>query len=798
MSFLSKGAEAMTGYKASDLVGPSGWSNIMHAEDRAAVGHEVDAAVFARRNFEVSYRITQRSGEVRWVSERGHAVYDERGTPRFLEGVIADISGRKEAEELQQTMLDRWRETLDSIPQMVWTLSGDGRDEFYNAQWFQFTGCQLEKPSDLTWRNLIHPDDHERVFALWNEKSANGESYETQFRLKHSSGDYRWVLGRAEAGKDRNGVPIRWYGTCTDVHEEVMTRQALHASEALNRSMIDASPDGISLLDLSGNICLLNPAALNALGLHEPSRVLGRPWLELFPGLQQTAVATATAHAAEGRVGHFVASQSHDDHPRWWDIIVAPIAGEDSRPTGLLSIARDITRQKIAEDRIRWAANHDPLTQLPNRAFFQRTLDLSLADARENGGSLTLLMMDLDDFKRTNDAFGHDGGDALLIELGSRLKRAVRADDMVARLGGDEFAILLQGAGRPEEIELAAQAIFSCLKHPWEFGGKLLDIRASIGASTFPQDAGSRLELLKHADVALFVAKSAGKDVLRIFHTSMRADAQKRQSMLNIARDAIRDDRVVAHYQPKVNLQTGQLAGFEALLRWEHPMKGLQAPSSISSAFHDGALAAEISQRMIENVLGDMCRWTDSGIGFRHVAVNAGAAEFKSLRFAEALVEKLYKANLPASCLQLEVTETVFLGRGAEHVESALKLLAEAGILIALDDFGTGFASLSHLNRFPVHIIKADRSFVGNLETSTHDATIVRTIILLGRSLGIQIVAEGIETPGQLDFLRKHRCDIGQGFLFGKAVSSRAVSSVVRDWIPFQEAGSKGQEVSAR
>jgi diguanylate cyclase (GGDEF)-like protein/PAS domain S-box-containing protein len=784
MLFVSKGVEALTGYSATELTALNGWSDIMHPEDRAAVAVAVHGAVSERRSFESAYRIRRKTGEARWVSERGHAVYDKRGVPLFLEGVIADISGRDEAAKLQRTMLERWRRTLDAIPQMVWTVAGDGSDSFFNAQWLNFTGRRVSSFKQLSQANFIHDEDRSRVIALWQEKFATGQPYEAQYRLKHIAGDYRWILSRGAPEKDPDGKLVRWYGTCTDIHEEVIARQALQASEAVNRSMIEASPDCISLLDIDGNVRFLNRAAMEALGLASSAAPIGRPWAEAFPKADRTSAVLAVKQAAAGQTGHFTATQKQADGQRWWDIIVAPLRGEGAPLRGLISIARDITHQKTAEDRIRWAANHDTLTHLPNRALFQRDVDRLIADARESGSSATVLMMDLDDLKRTNDTLGHDAGDVLLKVFADRLKAAVRADDLVARLGGDEFAVLLQGVGEDDKIELAVQTFLSSLKAPCQFGGKLLEISTSIGASTFPRDGQTRAELLKQADVALYVAKIAGKGVLRIYKPAMRADAQRSLSILAVARDAVQQDRIVPNYQPKVDLRSGRLDGFEALLRWKHPSKGLQTADTIAAAFQDGMLAPEISDRMIEGIIADMRRWSDAGLRFGHVAVNAAAAEFKSGRFAENLLERFRQADLPTSCMQLEVTETVFLGRGAEYVESALRTLSLEGVRIALDDFGTGHASLSHLNRFPVHVIKIDRSFIGKLETSVHDAKIVRAIIKLGRSLGIKIVAEGIETEQQAEFLRKHRCGFGQGFLFGKAVPAADVPILIKTWDP--------------
>jgi diguanylate cyclase (GGDEF)-like protein/PAS domain S-box-containing protein len=779
MSFVSDGVQSLTGYDRRELAEKNGWSNLIGAEDRTAVEMAVADAVSESRSFDLVYRIVRKTGETGWVSERGHAVYDDQGKPLFLEGVIADISGRKEADDLQRSMMERWRRTLDAIPQMVWTMAGDGTDAYFNARWWEFIGSSPER---FDRENLIHVEDRTRVENLWQEKRSNGQPYEAQYRLKHASGDYRWIISRGEAEKDKNGAPIRWYGTCTDIHEKVLGHLALQASEAINRSMIEASPDCISLLDTEGNVRFLNGAALEALCLQSSAAMLGRPWTAAFPPSFRKRAVRALAQASAGHTARFTASQAKSGGHLWWDIVVAPISGDGAYSGGLISIARDITRQKIGEERIRWAANHDPLTQLPNRALFQQTLDRSLVEVHKTGAAVTVLMMDLDDFKRTNDALGHDAGDALLKEFADRLRETVRADYMVARLGGDEFAVLLQGVAQTEDVEAAVQSILTALRAPFQFNGKLLDIRTSIGASTFPIHGRTRTELLKHADIAHYAAKSSGRGVLRIFQAAMRAKSQKRLSMLGLARDAIRDDRIVANYQPKVDLRTGQLDGFEALLRWTHPTKGLQHPSTIKAAFHDGILAAEISDRMLRSVIADMLRWTDGGVPFGHVAVNAASAEFSDGRFAEKLLNGLHRANLSTSCLQLEVTETVFLGRGAEHVERTLKLLAEEGVQIALDDFGTGYASLSHLNNFPVHVIKIDRSFIEKLETSEHDAAIVRAVIALGRSLGIKIVAEGIETDGQAHFLRKHRCHSGQGYLFGKATHALVVPAVIAEW----------------
>jgi EAL domain-containing protein (putative c-di-GMP-specific phosphodiesterase class I) len=259
----------------------------------------------------------------------------------------------------------------------------------------------------------------------------------------------------------------------------------------------------------------------------------------------------------------------------------------------------------------------------------------------------------------------------------------------------------------------------------------------------------------------------------------MRDEMEGRSSMLQLARDALLNDWIVPYYQPKVDLETGQISGFEALLRWHHPTRGLQAPETINAAFHDFEVAASISDRMIKLIIADLARWERAGLNYGHVAVNAAAAELRRGNFPESLLGRLGEARISPGKVQIEVTESVFLGRGAECVEHALRLLAGAGISIALDDFGTGYASLSHLKHFPVDAIKIDRSFIRDLQVDPDDAAIVRALIGLGRSLGIKIVAEGVETPQQAAYLRKHGCDFAQGFLFGIPVPAATVPELL-------------------
>ena len=784
MSFVSKGVESLTGYRAETLEQKTAWADIMHPDDVTLVERAVEEAIAEGRRFELCYRIVHRSGELRWVREQGQAVCSEGGDPLFLEGTITDATAEKalelslrEAEAEAREGVERLGTILDAVPQMLWAVWPSG-DEFFSSQFREFTGATLGAPGEPTRLDLVHPDDREPAGEAWRRSRETGAPYEAEYRLRHRSGDYRWVLSRGNPHRDPEGRIVAWYGACTDIHERVLARQAQAASERLNRGIFEATPDCMLVLDLDGNRLLMNEATVRAHGLPDSSELIGQRWGSRFPEPAFGEAMAALARARTGEVARLLLQIGGDS--RWWDIVLAPVRDDKGDPIRIVVVARDVTEQKVAEEKAHWAANHDGLTGLPNRMLFQKRVDSAIEQARAADGRFALLLLDVDDFKRINDTLGHDAGDVLLCTFADRLRTALREDDMIARLGGDEFAVLLNGVATEEGVSDAVDSILDRLREPCVFGTRVLDCQASIGASLYPHQGADRAELLKNADVALYAAKAAGRGNLKLFKPEMRTEMQRRASMLSLARGALAEDRILPHYQPKIDLATGEVEGFEALLRWTHVGKAPQGPATISAAFEDLGLAAEISDSMIGKVVADVARWSDEGVDFRHVAINAAAAEFRRGDFAEKLLERLHRAQIPPFALQVEVTETVFLGRGAECVERALRTLSDAGVGIALDDFGTGFASLSHLKQFPVDIIKIDRSFVRDLEEDPGDAAIIDAVINLGRTLDIHIVAEGIENERQHSFLRSLGCHAGQGYHYGKAAPAAEVAAMLR------------------
>ncbi|MEJ5978051.1 EAL domain-containing protein [Novosphingobium sp. PS1R-30] len=548
----------------------------------------------------------------------------------------------------------------------------------------------------------------------------------------------------------------------------------LRNSEQFSRLVASANPDCISLLDEDHTVLFANEALLRAYRLDNVSQIIGKPYGHLLDNGTRADRDAALAAARDEGSGRFtLCYPDAAGKPRWFDSIISRLPDDHNWPFRYMVISRDVSEKREIEDKVRWKASHDDLTKLPNRAQFQTHLDRHVRQAGQEG--FALFALDIDNFKTVNDTLGHDAGDRLLKTVAERISRAVRQGDVVARLAGDEFAVIARNVRTEPGAVALAERIFDSLREPWLYEGRPHECRVSIGASLAPRHGDGAEELFKHADIALYEAKARGKGQIAVFRQTMKSAVEKRSRQLSLARHALSSDFIVPYYQPKVELSTGRVAGFEALLRWRHPTQGVQMPGTIAAAFEDLELAHEITDRMLGQILIDMRRWLDRGLPFGHVAMNVTASDLRQENFSDRLLTSLAELSLPHDCLQVEVTETVFLGRGAEYVERALRQLHDAGIRVALDDFGTGYASLSHLKQFPVDIVKIDRSFLHDFALDPQNQAIINTVINLGHSLDIEIVAEGIETREQERHLLSRNCTYGQGYLYGKAMPALRV-----------------------
>jgi len=629
----------------------------------------------------------------------------------------------------------------------------------------------------------VHPDDRARFQDEVEHCIRATRSVDFEFRIvRCDTGEVRWISSRTKLKHDGSTGYI--IGAHLDVTERRRAEEALRESEERFRLAAEAADLGVWDYDALLGERDWSDRLREILGLHLDAPAQLEVALQCIHAADRTRFKSYIKEIRAGRSNRLSATfriiRADDGRERWISVNAWRTHKAGKKYGRVIMTVRDITEEKTAEQRVRWSATHDALTGLVNRTQFREDLEVAVSAAREHQLAVGVVLLDLDHFKQVNDALGHFVGDALLKMFADRLRSIAGPELTVARLGGDEFAIVIPQLQSELDLLQLCRAIQERTREPFVHEGRILDCRVSSGAAMIPKHSASTEDLLKNADMALYAAKAGGRSAVSIFEPRMREEFEQRVSMVQLARSAIGDDRVIPYYQPKLELATGELEGFEALLRWRTPDRRIHHPAAIEAGFEDFEVAAAISDRMIERTIADMRTWLDRGIDFHHVAVNASAAEFRRDDFAERVLERLDGANIPTHCFQIEVTEIVFLGRGAEYVHRALALLNAKGVKIALDDFGTGYASLRHLKQFPVDIIKIDRSFVRDMAVDPGDEAIVRAVINLGRSLGISVVAEGIETELQLDRLSRLGCDIGQGFLFSPSVHARRVPALVR------------------
>jgi diguanylate cyclase (GGDEF)-like protein/PAS domain S-box-containing protein len=684
----------------------------------------------------------------------------------FAEGSAADPFAR---EALAVAGVGTWR--IDMVSRLA----------TYDALTSQILGGPAEERCEPALAP-VHPADLALVEANLQGSFKTGAIHDVEFRIIKADGTIRWVRAIARPPAPGWEDPHWVDGIIYDITESMELRLAQQESERAMRTLINNLP-GVAYRSSSAapwTMLFCSEAVEALLGYSAPELVEGkRSWGEFahpadLPVIEAEvakAIAAGEQFTLQYRFVH------RDGSIRWIQEKGVEVRDPEGNPLWIEGFIWDISEQRSALEKLRWTASHDSLTGLPNRSLFQERLEKNLRRCSASGERLAVLLLDVDDFKQINDMMGHDAGDALLQEFGSRIKDAAGRDGFVARLSGDEFAMIVRGGGEAA-INAAAMRVLDELERPFQYGRALLDCHASIGAAFYPSHGKDRSELIKNADMALYAAKAEGGGKLRLFEPHLRAEMQQRASGLSLARRAVREDWIVPHYQAKVDLGTGRIAGFEALLRWLHPQRGMQYPQSIAPAFEDFQVGTAISARMIEKVCRDAASWLERELAFGHIAVNVSAGDFRRGDFADTLLARMREFGLRPDHIQVEVTETVFMGRGASYVESALKALSREGVAIALDDFGTGYASLSHLKQFPVNILKIDRSFVRHVDTNSDHAAIVRAVINLGRNLGIATVAEGIESRIEAERLREWGCDQGQGYLFGRAVTADRASTL--------------------
>lgn len=559
-----------------------------------------------------------------------------------------------------------------------------------------------------------------------------------------------------------------------DITERKQAEEALRESEERYRTLAENTYDLISEIGADERYLWLSPNYQDILG-YDSRELLHKKIIDFIHPEDCPAVRSAFRRVFEHRaIGQVICRFRHKNGDLHWFESTGKTYQTATGESRVVLVSRDITERQRFEETIRHQAFHDALTGLPNRLLLNDRLTLEIAHAKRNKQMLAVLFLDLDRFKLVNDTLGHGVGDQLLTIIARRLTGCVREDDTVARLGGDEFALLLPEIAQVENAVKVARKILQAIKEPVHMDIHELYITASIGIALYPNDGGDAETLLKNADTAMYRAKEKGKNNYQLYTPAMNAKAFERLALENGLRRALERKEFVVYYQPKVDISTGKVIGMEALVRWQAPNRGLVPPGEFIPLAEDTGLIVPIGEWVLKTACAQNKAWQNAGYPPLRVAVNLSARQFQLQNLVEMVSRVLAETGLDPSWLELEITESVAM-QNAEYTVKMLYELKEMGIQLAIDDFGTGYSSLSYLKRFPINKLKIDKSFVNEINTDEDNKAIASTVIVLGKSLKLGVVAEGVETEEQYDFLKKHQCNEMQGYLFGKPVPPKSL-----------------------
>jgi diguanylate cyclase (GGDEF)-like protein/PAS domain S-box-containing protein len=776
-TYYSPRWKSMLGYADDEIENHRDtWQCLLHQEDLKAASHCLDDCLAGRTpTFEAEFRMRHKAGYDIHILSRAVLVQREDGTPIRLVGTHVDISERKAIEaalrervQLQEYLgkiagslpgtICSFRRRLDCSFSLLYASSN-------LADLYDFPS--EEAMSDATpLLARVHPHDIGSVIQSIDESARTLSIWQHEYRFDHPLKGEIWVEGRCAPEREADGSTI-WHGFLYDISDRKRSEERLREAS----TVLASTHDGVVVTDETGIIKSVNPAFCTISG-YEEEELIGKNTSLLQSGRHDPDFFTALWQSLradglwQGEIWN--RRKNGEIYPLW--LTVSAVRTDAAEPNNYVGTFSDISSLKESETQLEHLAHHDPLTDLPNRLVLHARLEQAISRVRRAGGCGALLFLDLDRFKHVNDSLGHPAGDELLRLVAQRLRQRLRDTDTLARFGGDEFVVLLDQVAEPEDAARVAQSLIDQLDTPFILSGtREVFIGTTIGISLFPADGELAEQLIQHADAALYEAKANGKGTYRFFTADLTRTAIDRLEMESRLRRGLERDEFLLHYQPLVTIAGGRIVGVEALVRWQDPVHGLVPPVKFIPLAEDTGLICPLGDWVLRTACAQMKAWRVPRVAIKSDSGNLSPKQFRQPDLHERIGAILEEAGLPGHCLELEITEGVLMEQ-AREAEDKLRMLRQLGVKIAIDDFGTGYSSLAYLKRFSIDKLKVDQSFVRDIPSDAADMEIASAIIGLAKNLGLEVLAEGVETEAQLDFLKRRGCDTGQGYLFGRPV----------------------------
>ena len=711
--------------------------------------------------------------------------------PQYLRARPAGRADVLEAEDVlrkSQEEVRRFRAAMDSSADMVLLVDrATMRYVDFNETVCRVLGYSREELLNMGPENLLlHGQDlrpvlRDELERAHDELIANPGIHtgmRTTYRCKDGS-LLPTELTRAALSSGNTHITVV---IARDIRKQIATENALRESEERFRSLTELSSDIYWEQDEEFRFTSFSRAGTGKLSQTSADLFLGKKrWEQNYLNMSADdwAAHIAVLEAHQPFSDLELCRQDESGRKVWTSVSGEPVFDPFGAFKGYRGVGKDITERKQGEERIQHLASHDALTSLPNRVMFGEVLNLAIQNAQRYQRDFAVLFIDLDRFKVINDTLGHEAGDKLLKEMGTRLTDAVRSGDVVARLGGDEFVVLVQEVSERKQVEAVARKILSALIKPMFMQGQECRVTASIGICMYPADAQDEQSLMKNADIAMYRAKEEGKNTYKFYSGEINVHSFERMALENSLRRGLERSEFLLHYQAKLDLHTGKITGVEALVRWRHPEMGLVSPGQFIPLAEETGLIVPIGKWVLATACAQSVAWRREGLPPLRMAVNLSARQFADEDLVKDIAAALESTGLQADLLELDLTESIVI----QNTERAGKVLAEIkkmGVRLAIDDFGVGYSSLTHLKRFSIDTLKVDRSFIRDIPQNLEDRAITEAIIAMGKSLNLTVVAEGVETLEQQTFLHDHACDEMQGYFFSKPISSDQFAELLR------------------
>ena len=659
----------------------------------------------------------------------------------------------------------RFRDVASVSADWIWEVDAAGRYTFASESVLSLLGYTPEEIIGKTAFDLMPPEEAARVRDEFLGIVSRGEPFrDLENVVLDALGRRHVTLTSGAPIRNANGDLIGYRGVDRDITERRRDEQAL----MLAASVFSASTEGICIADANQRIVSANPA-LTAITGYSSEEIIGKTPAMFRSGRHDNefyrAMWTKLATTGSWRGEIWNRRKNGDVYPEWLSITtIKNAAGQITHYIGSFS---DITERKRAEENIVFMAHHDALTRLPNRTLLDDRIRQAIAKSRRSGERTAVLFLDLDRFKLINDTLGHDVGDRLLEQVADRLRGALRETETVARLGGDEFVVVIPEVAEIDRVALIAQKLVDAMTAPLGVGEHVLHVTTSIGVSVYPDDGENAATLLRNADTAMYYAKESGRNNFQFFTQAMNAAVLERVSIESDLRQALTRGEFRLFYQPQVDSRSGRVLGMEALIRWQHPRLGLVPPDRFIGVAEETGLIVPIGEWVLREACAQARRWHEAGRSGLRIGVNLSARQFQTADLYGQVLSALDASGLDPATLELELTESMLMA-DPESAAGLLQRMAGLGVRMAIDDFGTGYSSLAYLKRFPVSRLKIDRSFVHDLSSDLNDAAIVQAVVAMADSLGMEVIAEGVETIEQLRYLEAHGCFAIQGYYFSR------------------------------